>query len=469
MILIRNAKIIDGTGAPERHGDVLISGASISAIGSFPHKKTETVIDALGQRLAPGYIDIRTETGALAELFGGSAPSAARAEGFTTLVGGTDGSSLAPLFDGSLDQFKKWGGANGMNTNWRTMAEFRRAFNRTPRGINFGTLAGYNTVRRTILHENGGDPTDKEQGVITYALEEALHEGALGIGINLDTAHGKRIPHNEVHRAALLAAKKGVLLALKPRAWGEHFMEAASEIIALYRATGVRILLVDFLPRELNKAEEIDFRRAHEALSAAGDGIFMEVRYATSQLLPIYELLPRFARTGTLRSMRALLDDKSQRKKILMGLPRLEGMRITRTTREHTALIGTTLESFATNRGITGKEALIELMRLTGLEATVAIPQKESLLSRELMRDARVLVSGNPQSVFKAADETLLPPETAVMKLTGLPASVLNLTKRGIVCENYAADLVLMDDRNTVTHAIVNGKIHGTGGICVNH
>jgi len=41
MILIRNAKIIDGTGAPERHGDILISGNAISAIGNFPHKKTE--------------------------------------------------------------------------------------------------------------------------------------------------------------------------------------------------------------------------------------------------------------------------------------------------------------------------------------------------------------------------------------------------------------------------------------------
>lgn len=467
MILIRNAKIIDGTGAPERHGDILISGNAISAIGNFPHKKTEVTIDALGQRLIPGCISIHPQAGYEATLFTDHAPTTQR-EGYTTLIGGADGTSIAPLCNGSLEAFRKWGGTSGINIGWRSMAEFRRAFNYAPRTINFGTFAGYNTVRRAILHEMDGDPTDKEQKVIVHILEEAIIEGALGVAINLDTAHGQGISHEEVRHVALLAARYGVPLALKPRAWGKHFMESANEIVALYRATGARIILIDFLPRELNKAEEKDFRQAYTVIQDAGDGLFMEIQYGPDQHMPIYELLPRFARTGTIHSMRMLLEDKSQRKKIIANLPRLEGARIIHTPREYKALINVSLEDFAQNRGVTGKEAILELMRITQLKATIAIPQKPSALHTELIRNARVLPSGPLQSVYKAVDDALLPLETATMKLTGLPATVLNLTKRGMLSENYAADLVLIDDRATVIRTIINGSINGIKGICVN-
>ncbi len=467
MILVRNAKIIDGTGAPERHGDVLISGKSISAIGNFPHKKTETVIDALGHRLVPGFVNIRAETAHATDMLTDPAQEGARAEGFTTLVGGGDGASLAPLVDGSLAQFGKWPGAAGMNVGWRTTDEFRKAFCRVPRGVNFATFAGYNTVRRAVLHENGGDPAEKEQDAILHVLEEALREGALGIAVNLDTAHGRRISHEEVRRAASLCAKLGKPLMLRPRAWTEHFMEAASEALALYRTTGVRMVVADVLPRAFNKAEEKDFRPAYAMLADAGDGLHMEARYGTERAVALYGLLPRFAQTGTIAAMRALVGDKGQRKSILAGLPRLEGARIVRVPREHAALAGATLESFARNRGLTAKEAVLELMRITGLRATVMVPQEPTGLHAELMGNPRVLASGSPQSVFEAADAARLPLETAVMKLTGLPASVLGFAKRGVLGENYAADLALMDDRNNIVRTVVNGDVRGLGGTYV--
>lgn len=466
MILIRNAKIVDGTGAPERHGDVLVSGKSISAIGNFHHKKTETAIDALGHRLVPGFVDLRSPAHRTLAVFENENQAAARADGFTTLVGGTDGTSLAPVVAGPPEDSEKWGTAR-TNVDWRTMGEFRHAFGRVPHAANFATFAGYNTVRRAVLHETGGDPTDKEQSVMLDILDGALREGALGIAMNLDTAHGRRISHAEVRHAAGLCAARGVPFILRPRAWTEHFMEAANEAVALYRTTGARMVIADVLPHGLNKAAEKDFRLAYAALGNAGDGLFMEVRYGMERHVPLYELLPRFARVGTLGLMRALISDRGQRKRIMGELPRLEGARIVRTVREHAALVGASLESFAANRGMSAKDALLELMRLTGLRATIAIPSAPSPLHIELMKDPRILISGEPHAALAAADAALLPLEAAVMKLSGQPATVLGFAKRGMICENYAADLVLMDDRGAVLRTVVNGAVDGTGGICI--
>lgn len=467
MILIRNAKIIDGTGAPERHGDVLVSGKSISAIGSFPHKKTETVIEGLGHRLVPGFLNIRMESADATDIITDPQQAAARAKGFTTHIGGMDGVSLAPALDGSLEAFRKWA-PRGMNIGWHTAGEFNTVLGALPLGVNFATFAGYNGIRRAIIHEHAGDPTDKELDIMLHIAETALHEGALGIAVNLDTAHGRRISHEEVRRAAKACAHAKKPLALKLRAQAEHFMEAAHEALALYRTTGARIIITDFLPRTLVKAQEKDFRLAYETLAEAGDGLHMELRCGTGRLVPVYELLPRFAQTGSLETMDALVRDKSMRKKLLAGMPRLEGARITGAPREQRALIGATLESFAANREMTAKEALLELMRVTGLRATIRIPDTPSPLHMELIKNDRVLVSGEPQSVFNIADAARMPLEAAVMKLTGLPATVLGLGRRGVIAENYAADLAVMNDKNEITRTAVNGDINGAGGLCSN-
>jgi N-acyl-D-aspartate/D-glutamate deacylase len=392
----------------------------------------------------------------------------ARREGFTTLIGGADGTSLAPLMDGSLEHARKWTVSHGVNVNWQTIKEFQKSLSTLPLGVNFGMFAGYNGIRRAVIHENGGDPTDKELDVIMHIVETALHEGAIGIALNLDTAHGRRISHEEARRAAKACADAKKPLALRLRAQADHFMEAASEALTLYRTTGARMIITDFLPRTMNKAEEKDFHLAYEMLAGRGDGLYIELRCDTGRLIPIYELLPRFAQVGSLETMNALIRDGGMRKKLIAGLPRLEGAHIAHAPREYAALYGITLEAFAHNRELNGKEALLELMRMTKLRATICIPNELSPLHTELIKNERMLVSGDPQSVFKVVDDARLPLETAILKLSGLPASTLGLAKRGIIAENYAADLVLMNDKNEVMRTIVNGNLNENGGICAN-
>jgi N-acyl-D-amino-acid deacylase len=467
MILVRNAKIIDGTGAPEYKGATIVSGSSISAIGALPARRAETTIDALGHYLIPGFISIRNENGNFESALSEKTQSTLRNQGFTTLITGMDGTSPAPLIGGSLAGFRKWAGEVSTNTDWHTVAQFQRALGKKKQPINIGVFAGYNGIRRAVMKDKDGDPTDRETARIISVLDEALEEGAFGISINLGTAHGARISYKEIQTAASLAARRGTPIVISPRAWTTHFMDAAQEIIAVYRATGARIIVADIAPRPFNKVEEKDFRIAHAALRETGDGIFFELHITDERHIPLYELLPSFAHQQNIESMRQYIARAGEKKRIINALPRLEGARIIRVPREYSSLEGCLLESFAANREINIKEALFELMRITGIMATIGIPTQPTPLEIELLRDSRVLVSGSPRTIFAAADAARLPMETAIMKLSGLPATVLGIERRGALEENYAADLAIMDERGSITRTAVNGNTEHYGGICI--
>src|SRR3989344_176661 len=159
MILIKNGTIVDGTGAPAYRADILISGDKISAIGAFPNKKAATVIDCMGQYVVPGFISPHTHADRMLTLFTDPAQEDYLKEGITTIIGGTDGVSLAPLLYGSLRSLNKWADVNTVNVDWHTVAEFARTIKKIPLGVNFATLAGHTTIRRDIAGDKNNDLT----------------------------------------------------------------------------------------------------------------------------------------------------------------------------------------------------------------------------------------------------------------------------------------------------------------------
>jgi len=96
MLLIKNVKIIDGTGTEAYASDVLVSGNRISAIGNFPNRKADQVIEGLGGYLMPGFIDVNTDADHQLTLFTNPHQENFLKQGVTTIIGGHCGSSLAP-------------------------------------------------------------------------------------------------------------------------------------------------------------------------------------------------------------------------------------------------------------------------------------------------------------------------------------------------------------------------------------
>src|SRR3989344_3589320 len=108
MTLIRSVQIVDGSGKAPYKADVLLSGDRISAIGAFPNKKASLVINGLGYYLAPGFIDVNTDSDHYLSLFTNPSQEDFLTQGVTTIIGGMCGSSLAPLIYGSLESIRKW-------------------------------------------------------------------------------------------------------------------------------------------------------------------------------------------------------------------------------------------------------------------------------------------------------------------------------------------------------------------------
>src|SRR3989344_4237873 len=140
MILIKQAQIVDGSGKKSYRADVLIDGQKISAIGNFANKKADVVIDAVGATVAPGFIDLHTHSDHYLSLFTYPSQKDFLLQGVTTIVGGHDGVSLAPLLYGSLHSLRRWAHTEGVNVDWHTVEELRKVLQRLSFGVNFATL-----------------------------------------------------------------------------------------------------------------------------------------------------------------------------------------------------------------------------------------------------------------------------------------------------------------------------------------
>ncbi len=464
MILIKNGTVIDGVETPAHHADILISGDTISAIGHFSNKKTETVIDGLGMQVMPGFIATHTDIDHTLSLITNPQQEEYRARGITTIIGGHDGASLAPLIRGSLRSIQKWTDTDAIHINWHSVAEFINAINKLPLGVNFATLAGYTTIRRDITDDARTDLTDQELQTTIHATQQAIQEGALGASLHLSTAHGRGIPHHELAAVATAVAKAHGIITLHLRAHDEHRVEAITEALSLYKSTGATIVINDFLPRLINAAREKEILLAHEIICAAGDGFYIEISFAKTTPTPLYALLPLAAQKGDLHAMHEYVQNPAHQQYIMKELPSARGARIIHAPREYASLIGKTIEEFSRNHNCSLKEGVLKLMDITRLRAVLALPNAISPLHVQLMNNSQTLISGPPRAIFHAADENHWPIEKTVAAITSIPARVFNLKKRGRIHENYYADLILMNNRHEVTHTIVNGRLETAAG-----
>jgi len=458
VILIRNVKVVDGTGQPAYPADVLISGDRISAIGSFPHRKADSIIDGLGAYLCPGFIDVHSQADHYLKIFTDPGQSQYLEQGITTIIGGQDGASLAPLLYGSLKSIQKYTDTNQINVNWHSFAEFTQTLKKLSLAVNFGSLIGHSTIRRDLTHDAFTDLTDPELAVFKKMIGQALAEGGLGLSVGLNTVHARRVPQQEIKELLTEVAAGNGLYAARLRDEKRGLVNAVNETIFVYKATGVRTIIGRFQPL---LGSERQFDLALKILEEAGDGIFFDISPQASRLLPAYVLLPEWAQVGGLKEMLAFIADTNNRQRILEWLPKNQGnLVIKETTPAHRYLIGKNLKDFAANRKLSLQRGLLELLLLTEMKLILEVPDVNEEKLKEVILHDRALITSPVAKFLEVAEAQRWPLERAVAKLTSLPARVLGLTARGLIKENYFADLVLIKDKK-VQQVLVNGSNGG--------
>lgn len=460
MILIKNVKIIDGSGKPAFPGDVLISGEKISAIGSFPSKKAEIVIEGLGNYLAPGFIDINSDIDHDLSLFTNPGQKELTSQGITTAIGGHGGASLAPLLYGSLKSIQKWADINQVNVNWHSFQEFTQTLKKILPGINFGSLIGHSTVRRDLIGEHSADLTDSEVSVFKSIIEESIKDGALGLSTGLNYLHERQIPQKEIKDLVSVVAKHDAIYTTHLRNEKEQMVESVNEIYDIYKSTGAKTIINRFLP--LLDFEK-EFELGYEVLQRSGDGFFFAVSPTDADNVPFYTLLPSWAQKGNLQEMMSIIKNPVNEKKIISDFPKIKSDSVIKKAYENSYLINKTLKELAESRSATQSKALLELMKITNLKGLLAMKIINYKTILELIDNNKALIAPPFDNFLSIANERRWPLEKAIAKITSFPAQVLNLKNRGMIKENYFADLVLLHN-NEVKKVVVNGEL-GSGHV----
>ncbi|MBI3046640.1 MAG: amidohydrolase family protein [Candidatus Harrisonbacteria bacterium] len=478
MILIKNAQIIDGTGKPPFKGDILIKDDKISAIGTFPNQRAETVIDGLGLTATPGFIDPYATSDHYLTLFTNPLQPDFLLQGVTTIIGGHCGSSLAPLLYGSLKSIRKWGNPNQINIDWLSLKELKNTLRRLKIGVNFGTLAGHSTIRRDLIGEEIRDLTQSELELFQAALKQALQEGALGFSTGLSYSHSRHVSYSEIKN--LLAAINGKgIYGTHLRNEKEDLIESVQETIKIAAETGTTTIISHFRPII---GFENQFQEALQLIqkNLGASNIYFQVNPFAASILPIYTLLPGWAQNGNLELMLENISEPNQRRQIIQDLNQaninFESMVIGE-AQDNNYLIGKTLKEFSETRELSPADGLLVLMEITRMKALIFYPNINSAMATEAVLNPRSLIGSNSASLpaagfalkpekstqtfpkfLEIAASKNVPLEEAIKKITLVPAKIFGLQKRGALAEGWFADLVMLKE-NQIVNVIVNGRL----------
>ena len=237
-LIISNGRIIDGTGSPWYAGDVAVRGRRIVAIGRLAHATARKTIDAHGEVVAPGFIDMLGQS-ELNILVAPSVPSKIY-QGITTEITG-EGDSVAPLNDHIIADNEDTYRHLGIQPTWRTLAGYFARLEKQGIGINMGTYVGATTARRMVLGDGDVQPTPAQLGEMQQVVAEAMREGAIGLSSALQYAPAPYATTHELIALAKVASRYGGIYATHMRDEGNAEAQAIDEIFEIARGASIPV------------------------------------------------------------------------------------------------------------------------------------------------------------------------------------------------------------------------------------
>lgn len=238
-ILIRNGRVVDGTGNPWVYADVGVIGDRISFVGPAPaHATAKRMIDAKGLIVGPGFIDMldQSEWNLLIDKQAVSKLT----QGITSGITG-EGGSIAPQNDQTIADRRDFLEHYHLTVDWRDLDGYFRRLEKQGSGINLSTYVGATQVRRYVLGSVDRAPTDAELARMQELVEQAMRQGAMGLSTSLIYAPASYAKTDELIALAKVASKYRGIYASHIRNEGDHEMEALDEAFRIGREAGIPV------------------------------------------------------------------------------------------------------------------------------------------------------------------------------------------------------------------------------------
>lgn len=502
-LIIKNGKIIDGTGRGQFDADLGIKGGEIAEIGNLKSASARRTIDAGGNFVTPGFIDVQNHSDSYWTIFDYPHQESMLLQGITTILVGHCGASLAPL--PSLEAVKavqKWHTLEGKNLNWQYFDEYLNELKKQELGINLASLVGHSTIRRGLL----GDATRKisaaELKILQRLTVNSLKAGAFGLSVGLVYAHEF---HTSFEELSLLArAVKGFnrMLSVHLRSEGSQIIESLAEILRLSKESEIKTKISHLKVRgHKNHPQFEQILDLIENARSQGVKISFDIYPYLTTWSVLYTYLPKWSFDGGRAALLKRLRQPYLRKKILDSLKEqsvdLSNIIVaTATSSPH--LVGRTLGDIAVDQGASVEEALLNLISATESEIVVFDQNLDSEQMLELLKHPLSMIATDGAGMDLAAGrhsrnlvhprcfgtmprflslclrKNLLPPEKMIFKITGMPAAFVGLGNRGVLKAGNWADVTVFDpgevkDRATllspyqppvgIKWVVVNGQI----------
>ena len=450
-LVVTNARVVDGAGNPWFRADVAVKGGKIARVGRVAASEGRKVIDAHGQVLAPGFIDVHTHVENVYDL-----PDAENfvRMGVTTLVTGNCGGS-------ALDVGKFLGRAS-----------------ETPVAVNLATLVGHNTVRRAVLGDANREPTTEELERMKALVEGAMRDGAVGLSTGLYYVPGAYAKTDEVVELAKVAARHGGVYATHMRDEGERVVDSVRESIEIGARAGLPVEISHFKvsAKKLWGKSAVTLGLVRDA-RARGLSVTVDQYAYTASSTSLDSRLPDWVEEGGREEGKKRIADPAQRARAVRemketlkksGFKDFSYARVASYGARHEYDGKNIAEIAKLARGKADVDSQVEQileMYAAGGAAMVYHSMGEEDV-RRIMREPFTMIAsdsgvrrfgegvphprgyGNNARVLAeyVRGLNLLSLEDAVRKMTSLPAQTFSLRDRGLVREGMAADLVVFDD-----------------------
>jgi len=235
-VIIRNGTVYDGTGAEPRQADVGIQGDRIAGIGDFKSSKANTVIDAKGLAVAPGFINMLSwSTESLIQ--DGRSQSEIR-QGVTTEIMG-EGESMGPVNDRVREHLLRDQTDIKYDITWNTLAEYLQYLEKRGVSCNVASFIGATTIREYVIGFEDKQPTPEQLDEMRELVRKEMEAGALGIGTSLIYPPAFYAKTEELIELCKVAAKYQGKYISHMRSEGNKLFEALDELLRIAREANI--------------------------------------------------------------------------------------------------------------------------------------------------------------------------------------------------------------------------------------